>query len=48
MGGENEFNEELFNAAFAKLDASGDGKISLAELVGFFVVAAEKRGLLKE
>ena len=48
IGGENEFNEEAFDAAFKKLDKNGDGKIAFEELNDWFHNAAKNRGLLKE
>ena len=40
------FNEEMFEKGFALMDKSGDGKISFAELEGFFVNVATKRGII--
>jgi Ca2+-binding EF-hand superfamily protein len=48
IGGENEFNEEAFDAAFKKLDKNGDGKIAFDELNEWFHTAAKNRGLLQE
>ena len=48
IGGENEFNEEAFDAAFKKLDKNGDGQIAFEELNEWFHSAAKNRGLIKE
>ena len=42
------FNEEKFDEGFAKLDKSGDGKISFDEMMGVLTKFAMNKGLIKE
>ena len=42
------FNEEKFEEGFAKVDKSGDGKLSFEEVLNVLVNFATNRGFLKE